>query len=248
LVDALQGVIPSKHPVRKILDLSPYGSPNRSLSKGLCTSSLLNYPHGIDLGPLQSRLPERLYTAKKRIRLAPTPYLKDMSRLRKRVEVLSEQTSSDQLLLIGRRHVRSNNSWLHNSHRLVKGKNRCTLIIHPEDAKRAKLSTGDIARITSRVGEVEIETQVSDTIMQGVISVPHGWGHNRIGSRMQTASKKPGVSINDLSDDSFVDRLTGTSALNGIPVSVAKVVASKAKQKATSNKVKTRVRVSAKLS
>jgi len=210
IVDALQGIMPSKHPVRKILDLSPYGSPNRSLSKGLCTNSLLNYPHGIDLGPLQSRLPERLYTSKKRIRLAPTPYLKDMSRLRKRVEQMDKPDNDKRLLLIGRRHVRSNNSWLHNSHRLVKGKSRCTLMIHPLDAQQANLKAGELALVSSRVGKVEIEAEITDTIMQGVISIPHGWGHNRAGIRMKTASKHPGVSLNDLCDDRFVDRLTGT--------------------------------------
>jgi len=252
IVDALQGFIPSKHPVRKILDLSPYGSPNRSLSKGLCTSSLSNYPHGIDLGPLQSRLPERLYTSQKRIRLAPSLYLKDMSRLRKRIEQLAQSNPGDDksLLLIGRRHVRSNNSWVHNSHRLVKGKNRCTLMIHPDDAQNAGLKNGDYARVRSRVSEVEIETEVTDTMMPGVISIPHGWGHHREGTQIRIASKRPGVSINDLCDDRFVDRLTGTSALNGLPVSVEKVsqASKKSKPRATARKTKARVRISAKLS
>lgn len=219
LVDAMQGIIPSTHPIRKILDLSPYGTPNRSLSKGLCISSLLNYPHGIDLGPLQSRLPERLYTPKKRIRLAPISYLKDMTRLRKSMEDQPDNT----LLLIGRRHVRSNNSWLHNSYRLVKGKKRCTLMIHSEDAKKAKLTSGDTALVESRVGMLHIETQVTDKMMPGVISIPHGWGHSMPGTQLQIASKYAGVNINVLSDDRFVDKLTGTTALNGIPVSVSKV-------------------------
>ena len=224
LVDAVQGFIPAKHPLRRILDLSPYGSPNRSLSKGLCISSLLNYPHGIDLGPLQSRLPERLYTPKKRIRLAPINYLKDMTRLR---EVLSETEnkpeSDGKLLLIGRRHVRSNNSWLHNSYRLIKGKNRCTLLIHPTDAKRAKLTDGATAVVESRVGLLHIETEITEDIMQGVVSIPHGWGHSAEDIQLSVASSQPGVNINLLSDDDFVDALTGTSALNGIPVKVSKL-------------------------
>jgi len=252
VVDALQGIFPSEHPLRKVLDLSPYGAANRSLSKGLCVSSLRNYPHGIDLGALQSCLPERLYTSKKRIRLAPPAYLKDMARLRKRVNLLSNQhaqNDAEHLSLIGRRHVRSNNSWLHNSHRLTKGKNRCTLMIHPNDAKNLKLKTGDLSRVTSRVGEIEIETEVTDAIMQGVISIPHGWGHNRKGTKLNIAAKRPGVSINDLTDDTFVDRLTGTSVLNGIPVLVNKVTTKKTKTKLTSkNKRKARVRVSAKIS
>ena len=219
LVDAVQGFIPSKHPIRKILDLSPYGTANRSLSKGLCLSSLLNYPHGVDLGPLQSRLPERLYTPKKRIRLAPISYLKDLTRLRKALE----RPVTSELLLIGRRHVRSNNSWLHNSQRLVKGKNRCTLMMHPDDAKRAKLISGDTALVQSRVGMLHIETEITKDIMQGVISIPHGWGHSMPGTQLHVASKHPGVNLNTLSDDHFVDRLTGTAAFNGIPVSVTKV-------------------------
>lgn len=222
LVDAIQGIIPSKHPIRKVIDLSPYGTPNRSLSKGLCLSSLLNYPHGIDLGPLQSRLPERLYTPKKRIRLAPINYLKDMTRLRKAFE----RQPTDELLLIGRRHVRSNNSWLHNSQRLVKGKNRCTLMIHPNDAKQAKLADGDTALVQSRVGMVHIETQITSDMMQGVISIPHGWGHSMPDTQLHVASNHPGVNLNILSDDQFVDRLTGTAALNGVPVSVTKVKSS----------------------
>jgi anaerobic selenocysteine-containing dehydrogenase len=222
LVDGIQGIIPSKHPIRKVIDLSPYGTPNRSLSKGLCLSSLLNYPHGIDLGPLQSRLPERLYTPKKRIRLAPINYLKDMTRLRKAFE----RQPTDELLLIGRRHVRSNNSWLHNSQRLVKGKNRCTLMIHPNDAKQAKLADGDTALVQSRVGMVHIETQITSDMMQGVISIPHGWGHSMPDTQLHVASNHPGVNLNILSDDQFVDRLTGTAALNGVPVSVTKVKSS----------------------
>jgi anaerobic selenocysteine-containing dehydrogenase len=262
LTDALQGLVESRHPLRKLLDLSPYGSPNRGLSKGLCVSSLLNYPHGIDLGSLQSCLPERLYTPKKRIKLAPSPFLKDLSRLRKRADVLSAEKNTDKLLLIGRRHVRSNNSWLHNSHRLVKGKNRCTMMIHPEDATRLNLINGEMATVTSRVGKVEIETEITQDIMEGVISIPHGWGHRRKNTQLSIASERPGVSVNDLTDDRFVDRLTGTSALNGVPVSVSKVAAGVKKTAAmqtttetkpsAANETKTtkskpRVRVSAKV-
>lgn len=250
LVDALQGFLPSKHPARKILDLSPYGSQNRSLSKGLCVSSLLNYPHGIDLGPLQSRLPERLYSVKKRIRLAPNTYLKDMTRLRKRGEQLldSHKAENGQLLLIGRRHVRSNNSWLHNSRRLVKGKNRCTLMIHPDDAKQVQLKNGELAHVSSRVGQLEIEVELTEDIMPGVVSIPHGWGHQREGSMLSVASKRPGVSVNDLTDDRYVDKLSGTSVLNGVPVQVLKVGQDKRKRTTRSRANKSRVRMSAKLS
>ncbi len=224
LVDAIQGFIPSKHALRKILDLSPYGSPNRSLSKGLCISSLLNYPHGVDLGPLQSRLPERLYTTKKRIRLAPINYLKDMQRLRDALaQPKAKSKQSRELLLIGRRHVRCNNSWLHNSYRLVKGKNRCTLLIHPADARRARLNDGDTAVVESRVGLIHIETSLTEDIMEGVVSIPHGWGHSDPASQLTIASQYPGINVNLLSDDTLVDQLTGTAALNGIPVKVSKL-------------------------
>ena len=235
---AIQSFIPSKHPVRKIINLSPYGTPNRSLSKGLCISSLLNYPHGRDLGPLQSRLPERLYTPKKRIRLAPIGYRKDITRLRKAME----REPTKELLLIGRSHVRSNNYWLHNSHRLVKGKNRCTLMIHSVDAKKAKLKNGDTALVESKVGMLHIETKMKDDIMQGVISIPHGWGHSMPDTQQQIASKHAGVNLNTLSDDKFVDKLTGTAAFNGIPVSVSKV--NKPNQDAEQN---TSVKVSSEL-
>jgi anaerobic selenocysteine-containing dehydrogenase len=234
LVDAIQGFIPSKHPLRRILDLSPYGSPNRSLSKGLCISSLLNYPHGIDLGPLQSRLPERLYTPKKRIRLAPLNYLRDMSRVRSAIKDAESAMQSspkkkaanllkEEFMMIGRRHVRSNNSWLHNSLRLIKGKNRCTLLMHPQDARRLKLNDGDIATVESRTGRIHIEMQITDDIMPGVISIPHGWGHTAADLQLSVAATQPGVNINLLTDDARVDNLTGTSVLNGIPVKVSRL-------------------------
>ncbi len=232
LIDAVQDLFRPGHPLRKLLDLGPYGSPNRSLSKGLCTASLLNYPHGIDLGSLQSALPDRLYTHNKHIKLAPAAFLKDMSRLRKRAEELSEAKAGG-LLLIGRRDVRSNNSWMHNSQRLVKGKNRCTMLIHPDDAKALKLADGDQADVQSRVGKIRIEAELSDTMMPGVISIPHGWGHQREAIQLSVASKRPGVSVNDLTDDSFVDRLGGTSALNGVPVTVTKVTPGASKTSTT---------------
>ena len=124
------------------------------------------------------------------------------------------------LMLIGRRHLRSNNSWMHNSERLVKGRNRCTLLIHPDDAEPLEVRSGDRVRITSRVGSVEAEAEVTDTILQGVVSLPHGWGHDRPGSQLRVASEHAGVSLNDLTDDALVDRLSGCTHLNGIPVNV----------------------------
>lgn len=253
LIDVVQDLFGAEHPVRKLLDAGPYGSPNRTLSKGLCISSLLNYPHGIDLGSLQSSLPERLFTHNKHIKLAPASFLQDLPRLRKRGIELARNTEQD-LLLIGRRHVRSNNSWLHNSHRLVKGKDRCTLMIHPNDAERLKLKDGDLAEVASSIGSLQIITEVTKDIMPGVVSIPHGWGHDRKGVQLGIAQSRPGVSANDITDDHLVDRLSGTSVLNGIAVTVCKAGAQKlstkhspAKQKAPSTR-KSRIRVSAKLS
>jgi anaerobic selenocysteine-containing dehydrogenase len=242
IVDAAQDLVSEAHPIRKLLDLGPYGASNRSLSKGLCVSSLMNYAHGIDLGSLQPCLPGRLYTSGKRINLAPPLYLKDLSRLRKR---LAGADDDGKLLLIGRRHVRSNNSWLHNSERLIKGPHRCTMMIHPDDAKRLHLEQGDLATVTSRVGSIDIETELFDGMMPGVISIPHGWGHHRPGTRQSNASKRPGVSINDLSDDRLVDRLSGTSALNGVPVSVCKARTAPMASTTQSRTRKPRVRVTA---
>lgn len=255
-IDALQDMFGPSHPIRKLMDMGPYGAPNRSLSKGLCTSSLLNYPHGVDLGSLQSALPDRLYTPNKRIKLAPASFLKDMPRLRKRMEELGAGQNDGELLLIGRRDVRSNNSWMHNSHRLTKGKNRCTLIMHPQDASARQLKEGDTAEVQSRVGSISILVEISDEIMSGVVSVPHGWGHRYPDMQMNIASKRPGVSVNTITDDSFVDRLSGTSALNGVPVAVSKVGTQKSAAKRKTSKgtapakksgTKNRVRVSAKL-
>jgi len=248
IMDAVQDLFGSRHPLRKLLDLGPYGAANRSLSKGICVSSLANYPHGIDLGSLQSCLPGRLFTSNRHIKLAPAIFMKDMSRLRRRAEEMRESSVSggnSPLLLIGRRHVRSNNSWMHNSHRLVKGRNRCTLLIHPEDAKRAKLKAGELAQVSSRVGSIQIETEITNDIMEGVISIPHGWGHQRSGIQLSVAAKRPGVSVNDLTDDALFDRLSGTSVLNGVPVSVCKVSiprkqpASKAKSRTSRSAKKT---------
>jgi anaerobic selenocysteine-containing dehydrogenase len=171
--------------------------------------------HGVDLGPLESGLPRRLATPDRRVQLAPAIYLKDLARA---AEALHR--SSPELLLIGRRHVRSNNSWLHNSQRLVKGKPRCTLLVHPDDASQRGIADGAIVRLRSRVGEVEVPAEISADVMPGVVCLPHGWGHDRAGIRMAVASRHAGVSINDVIDDQRVDKLTGTAVLNGTPVEV----------------------------
>jgi len=182
---------------------------------GLTLAELKNHPHGIDLGALQSRLPERLFTDDGRITLVHDLYVQDVERLK-----ASRDAPAGGLVLIGRRHLRSNNSWMHNSRRLVKGKDRCTLLIHPDDAAARDLQDGALATVRSRVGEVTITVEVSDTMMPGVVSIPHGWGHHREGTGWSTAEAHAGVSANDVTDNAFVDALTGNAALNGVPVEV----------------------------
>jgi anaerobic selenocysteine-containing dehydrogenase len=190
----------------------PYGkgSPHR-----LSLARLRKSPNGIDLGPLQPNVLSRLKTADRRIKLAPEMFLRDLDRAH---QALREPVPS--LSLIGRRHVRSNNSWLHNSHRLVKGKPRCTLLMHPQDASARGIVEGAIVRVGSRVGEVEVPVELTEDIRPGVVSLPHGWGHDRKGARLRVAGLHAGASINDLVDDQRLDVLTGTAVLNGTPVEV----------------------------
>ncbi|MDX2416485.1 MAG: molybdopterin-dependent oxidoreductase [Xanthomonadales bacterium] len=193
-------------------------------SLGLDLKKLKDNPHGIDLGPMQSCLPERLFTADKTIHLAPDEFVSELKKLT--VFFDADATHSGQpgfdLQLIGRRDPRTNNSWLHNSYRMVKGKNRCLALVHPHDAKRRQLLDGDIARVSSRVGSIRIPVAISDEMKPGVISIPHGWGHQVDGIKLGIAQQHAGVNTNILSDDLFLDSLSGNAALNGIPVSLEK--------------------------
>jgi anaerobic selenocysteine-containing dehydrogenase len=188
--------------------------------QGLTLKKLKEHPHGLDLGPLQPSFPARLCTEGKRIALVPAEYVGDLTRARQRLE---EGLDPDSLLLIGRRHVRSNNSWLHNSHRLVKGKTRCTVMIHPDDAARLHIDDGAAVRVASGVGVIELPAEITTDIMPGVVSVPHGFGHHRSGTQLGVASEAAGVSVNDITDEQVVDKLTGVAVLNGLPVTVAPV-------------------------
>jgi len=195
---------------KPILDLAL-----RTSARGLSLRRLTQAPHGIDLGPLAPCLDQVLFHKDRRIPIAPALFIKDLARLRARLGRASET-----LLLIGRRHVRSNNSWMHNSRRLVKGPPRCTLLMHSEDAARLSLSDSDRAKLSSKAGSLEVTVEISDTMMQGVVSLPHGWGHQRDGVRLRVAKEHPGVSLNDVTDEGFVDVLSGNAALNGTPVMV----------------------------
>ncbi len=181
--------------------------------------ALVRAPHGVDLGALTSVLPERLRTGNKRIVLAPAPMLADVPRLEAMLD--RPARAVDELVLIGRRDLRSNNSWMANSERLARGKRRSALIMHPLDAASRGLADGATARVESRVGVIAVEVEVSDAVMPGVVCLPHGWGHDRDGVRLRTARAHGGVSHNDLTDDQRVDAMSGNAAFCGTAVRVS---------------------------
>ena len=191
----------------------------RGGTSGLTVATLRAAPHGVDLGPMQPRLPRRLRTADSRIALAPEMMLADVQRLE--ASTLGGRQGAV-LSLIGRRGLRSNNSWMGNAERLVRGKNACTLLMHPVDAGMRGLATGARAHVSSRVGGVDVEVEVSDEVMPGVVSLPHGWGHGRAGVRLRVASRHAGASINDLTDDLRLDTVSGNAAFSGTSVEVEK--------------------------
>ena len=182
--------------------------------KDVTFEALIENPHGIDLGPLHRMLPEAIKHADKQIHLHVDFYQSDLARVKEMVQ----QYNSNEILLIGRRHVRSNNSWLHNSHRLVKGKSRCTLMLHPKTAAQHGIVDSQDVRVTSRVGSVVIAAEVTDELMPGVVSIPHGFGHGRKGVKQKIAQAHAGVSVNDLTDETLIDQLSGNAAVNGVPV------------------------------
>lgn len=187
---------------------------------GLTLKKLRAEPHGVDLGPLKPSLPQRLFTPDKRIRAAPADIVADFERLKERFKSLLDEGFGSGLVLISRRQVRSNNSWMHNYQRLMRGKDRCTLMMHPDDAAARGVADGRRVRVRSRVGELEVPAEVTDELMPGVVSLPHGWGHGRDGARLQVANRHPGASVNDLTDTERLDELSGNAALSGVPVTV----------------------------
>lgn len=185
----------------------------------LSLDELKKHPHGIDLGPLNPCLSDRLQTLDKKIHLAPVLLVKDVARINKTFH--NGQLSADwDLLLINRRHVRDNNSWMHNSERLIKGRNRCTLLMHPDDALQRNIEGGSTVKIASRVGSVNVTVELTDKMMRGVVSLPHGYGHGRKGVQLPIAQAHAGVSVNDLTDDLLLDELTGNAIFGGVPVRV----------------------------
>jgi anaerobic selenocysteine-containing dehydrogenase len=201
------------------LRFGPYGARWNPIGKGLTLAKVAAAPHGIDLGPLKPCLPNRLFTRDKMITLVLPVFRKDLERLHQSATDASVNTST--LSLIGRRDLRTNNSWLHNSRRFVKGPNRCTLLMNPIDASARHLENGAMVTVTSRVGSVHAELKITDEIAPGVVSLPHGWGHDREGIKLDVARAHPGVSVNDLTDEQHLDSLCGNAALNGVPVTVS---------------------------
>ncbi len=203
------------------LKLGPYGawsSPRRWRS-GLTLKRLKQNPHGIDFGPLQPKLPHCLRMPSGRINLAPSVFVEQFRRIKR--DALSSMSADDNsFALIGRRHLRSCNSWMHNSERLTKGKELCTLMMNPTDADAMQLEDGTTVTVSSRVGTITLPLERSDSVMPGVVSIPHGYGHDRTGINMDIARINAGASINDLTDDQVIDDVTGNAAFSGQRVTV----------------------------
>ena len=218
--DELVETLTARRGPERILDLmlrtGPFGDGFGADPDGLSLDVLEEHPHGVDLGPLTPRVPEVLRTPSGTIELVPDPIAADVARLR----VALERRPSVGLVLIGRRDLRSNNSWMHNVEVLVKGRDRCTLLVHPDDAAHLGLRDGGRAKVAGVAGSVVAPVEVTDAMMPGVVSLPHGWGHDVKGVRLGVASSRPGVNSNVLAGTDDVDPLSGTAVLNGIPVDV----------------------------
>jgi len=203
----------------RMLDLTlrtgTFGDQYGKNPNGLTLDMLKAKPNGIDFGPMVPQLPDLLGTPNKKIRLAPQYLLDDLPRLAERIVRPAEP-----LVLVSRRHLRSNNTWLHNVPALMKGKDRCTLLIHPDDAARCGVTDSEIVTVKSEAGEIKVPVEITDSIKPGVVSMPHGWGHGRPGTRMSVANNSPGANTNVLSPPTFVDEPSGNGVLNGIPVTI----------------------------
>ncbi|MGA4542435.1 molybdopterin-dependent oxidoreductase [Uniformispora flossi] len=208
----------------RIVDLSirtgPWGDRYGRNEDGLTLADFKAAPDGIDLGPMVPRVAEILTTPTGKVEIAPDYITADLPRLRAHLDRVADPST---LLLVSRRHLRSKNSWLHNVPALVGGSNKCTLLIHPDDAARSGLHDGRPAEVASDEGVIEVAVQVTDEMMPGVVSMPHGWGHDEPGTRMDTARSHAGVNSNILAPGTFVDAISGNAAVNGIPVRVRAV-------------------------
>jgi anaerobic selenocysteine-containing dehydrogenase len=233
-VDAseLGGRLEASEPVDRLVEImlrtGPYGDSFGRSPEGMSFASLRAAEHGIDLGALTPRIPELLSTKSGKVELTHPLIVQDVARL----EATLHETSAGGLLLVGRRHLRSNNSWMHNVEALVKGPERCTLQIHPLDAARLGLSKGSSARVRGPIGELVARVEITDSIMAGVVSLPHGWGHDAKGVELAVAASHAGVNSNLLTSHLDLDPLSGNAVLNGIPVTVSPVEAEQATSRA----------------
>ncbi|HVN38818.1 MAG TPA: molybdopterin-dependent oxidoreductase [Myxococcota bacterium] len=217
------GEILKLHPERgprRILDLQirtgPWGEGYGANPRGLTLASFEREPNGIDRGALTPRLDEVLATPSGRVELAPAYITRDLARLAQRLD-----RQDPPLVLVSRRHLRSNNSWMHNVAPLVSGKDRCTLLVHPDDAARHGLRNGSRAQVTSQAGRIEVPVEVSDEMMPGVVCLPHGWGHDKPGTQLGVAARHAGACNNVLAPGELVDVPSGNAIVNGIPVEIA---------------------------
>lgn len=204
--------------VDRMLDLAlrsgPYGDQFGLRPDGLTLARLKAAPSGIDLGPMGQRIPEVLRTVSGKIELAPPMLIDDLAR-----RVLAQCSEPvPELVIIGRRQLRSNNSWMHNLPVLAKGAFRCTALVHPQDAARLGLADGGRAQISNGARSIEVQVEVSDEMMPGVVSLPHGWGHDLPGTQLRVAGERPGVNLNALLDENLRDPLSGNAVLSGIPI------------------------------
>jgi anaerobic selenocysteine-containing dehydrogenase len=203
----------------RMLDLTlrtgRFGDRYGEVPDGLTLDRLKAEPHGINFGPNEPCLAEILTTEDGKVHLTPSYITDDLPRLAARLG-----RPADDLVLVSRRHLRSNNSWMHNVNVLVKGKDRCTLLVHPADAERFAVADGELARVTSAAGTVDVTAEITEDIRAGVVSLPHGWGHNLPGTRLSVANDHAGVNSNVLAPVTFVDVISGNAAVNGIPVTI----------------------------
>jgi anaerobic selenocysteine-containing dehydrogenase len=219
---AMLGALGDTPGPERLLDLAlragPHGDRFGQAPGGLSLAALKAAPHGVDLGALQPRLPGILRTPSGRIELWPAPVAAELAA----VDAALREPPPE-LVVVGRRDVRSNNSWMHNLPTLAKGPERCTALLHPADAARHGVQAGDRVRLQGTAGRaIELPATLSDEMMPGVVSVPHGWGHDQAGARLGIAAQRPGANLNDLLDDRLRDPLSGTSVLNGVPVTLSR--------------------------
>ena len=200
-----------------VIRMGPHGDKFMPFSEGLNLKKIQRHVHGIDLGPMESHLPGRLFTTDRKIHIVPEVFKNDLARLD---EKLVHRRDPNKFILIGRRDLRSNNSWMHNYPKLTRHEHACFLLIHPEDAARLQIAVNQTVKLKTRAGELEVTAKYDDAMMRGVVSMPHGWGHDRKHARLAVAGSIAGVSMNDITEEKFMDILVGTSALNGTEVEI----------------------------